>query len=135
MTENQVIEIGERLKKLRESLKMSQDEFCATLDIMQANLSKYERGKTLLPANVAVKIFEVYHIKMDYLFFGIGEEENIARESVPSYGKKDESRELAKAYKENLEDLRKEVDFSRSEKQSLINTINRLSDLIAEIKK
>lgn len=61
-----------RLKKLRNSLGLSQVEFSNSIGIEQAHLSMIENGKAKIPMNAFEKIKEKFDVSMDWLFSGNG---------------------------------------------------------------
>lgn len=72
--ENQV-DIGRRLKEVRESLGQSQEEFAKTLlgTSNKATISKYELGKLPIASKAEVVLFTTLGISKDWLYEGVGE--------------------------------------------------------------
>lgn len=67
--ENNII-IGERIRKIREDLKMSRETFSEMIDISDVFLGKLERGERSLSTNTLVKIVKYTGISADYILFG-----------------------------------------------------------------
>ena len=62
-----LIEVGERFKEFRNSLKKSQAGFCLLFNISRSSLSGYEIGKFLIPTSLLYDICKKYNISADYL--------------------------------------------------------------------
>lgn len=77
------VTIGERLSSARRNKGMGQQEVIETanknygLDIKQATISSYEKGKTLAPVNVLSVLARIYNVSLDWLC----NEEDIANEN------------------------------------------------------
>lgn len=67
------VTIGERLSSARRNKGMGQQEVIETanknygLDIKQATISSYEKGKTLAPVNVLSVLARIYNVSLDWL--------------------------------------------------------------------
>ena len=61
------IEIGKKLKKLRNSLKLSQTNFANKCGMSQTTYSHYETGLNLITTMNAYSICKTYNISMDWL--------------------------------------------------------------------
>ncbi len=55
-----MVEIAERLRKLRQELGMTQNEFARRLGISQRTLSHYERGERQIPLSIIQKILREF---------------------------------------------------------------------------
>jgi transcriptional regulator with XRE-family HTH domain len=64
--------IGERLRQIRDSVQMSQQEVAAYLDITPSALSQYEKGKRRIEALQLEKLSHVYGVALG-AFFGRSE--------------------------------------------------------------
>ena len=64
------INIGERLRGLREDLKMTREEFSEKVDITDSFLGQIERGERSLSVKTLKKIVKYTGISADYLLFG-----------------------------------------------------------------
>ena len=65
------MEVGERLKKLREEKKLSQEELSGEIGIEPKTYGKYEQGKNQVPSSIAVKLAQFYKVSTDYILLGI----------------------------------------------------------------
>ncbi len=61
---------GERLRKIRESKKCSQESFAFELGMSLTNYSKMERGEYNVALTTLNKLHDKYHVSADYLLFG-----------------------------------------------------------------
>lgn len=64
------IEIGERLRSLRESMKMTREEFSEKIDITDSFLGQIERGERALSVKTLRKVIKYTGVSSDYLLFG-----------------------------------------------------------------
>ena len=62
--------IGERIRKIREELKMSREKFSEMIDISDVFLGQIERGERSLSTKTLVKIVKFTGISADYILFG-----------------------------------------------------------------
>lgn len=58
------LNLGKIIKEAREKKQWSQLSLATEIGIKQSTLSKYERGKTTLPTEVAQKILEILGLQM-----------------------------------------------------------------------
>ena len=65
------IKIGERIKKIREDLKMSREKFSEMIDISDVFLGQLERGERSLSTKTQVKIVSFTGISSDFILFGL----------------------------------------------------------------
>ena len=65
--------VGGRVKELRKSLKISQKDFAAFLNISSSYLSEIEHGNSNPGFDFFYKISTACNVSLDYLFHGIGE--------------------------------------------------------------
>jgi transcriptional regulator with XRE-family HTH domain len=71
MTSAEIKAIGQRVKKVRESLLMDQTEFGVLLDIKQGRVSNMEGGGSVpTPAQMAV-LFKKHKVSANYVYLGI----------------------------------------------------------------
>lgn len=68
MQEN--IKIGERIRKIREDLKMNREQFSEMIDISEVFLGQLERGERSLSTKTLVKIVSSTGISSDFILFG-----------------------------------------------------------------
>ena len=64
------IVIGERVRKIREDLKMSREKFSEMIDISDVFLGKLERGERALSTNTLIKIVKFTGVSSDFILFG-----------------------------------------------------------------
>ena len=64
------IKIGERIRKIREDLKMSREKFSEMIDISDVFLGQLERGERSLSTKTLVKIVSFTGISSDFILFG-----------------------------------------------------------------
>ena len=62
--------IGDRIRKIREDLKMSRETFSEMIDISDFFLGKIERGERSLSNNTLIKIVKFTGVSADYILFG-----------------------------------------------------------------
>ena len=67
-----VVESGERLKKIRAHIKISQKDFAAQLGIAASYLSEIESGKTKPGYNFLIKLAEVFNVSPNWILLGTG---------------------------------------------------------------
>lgn len=64
------LQIGERLRKIREDLKMSRETFSEMIDISDVFLGQLERGERSLSLKTLCRIVSFTGTSTDYLLFG-----------------------------------------------------------------
>lgn len=62
--------IGKRLRKQREKLNMTREEFAEKANISPQFLAEIENGKKGMSVNTLYKICKNYNLSADYLLFG-----------------------------------------------------------------
>ena len=67
--------IGERIRKIREDLKMNREKFSEMIDISDVFLGQIERGERSLSTKTLVKIVRFTGVSADFILFG-NEESN-----------------------------------------------------------
>ena len=70
--------LGDRIKILRASKDITQDEFGKIIGLSQKQVSKFESNRTLPTTETIIKICEEFKISSDWLLFGDEQNENIA---------------------------------------------------------
>jgi transcriptional regulator with XRE-family HTH domain len=90
MNKNLSVVIGNRIRKVRETLGLSQKDFVDPLDVTGPFLSQIENGKKTNPGiSVFMNISAVYHVSMDYIFHGTGQmffnDENESKNNYREY--------------------------------------------------
>jgi len=66
-------EVGLRLKKLRETLDLSQSKLARLLGVSQSAISKWEAGERDIPTAVLLKLKRRLNVNLDWLLSGEGE--------------------------------------------------------------
>ena len=61
-------ELGERLRILRESVKLSQVKMADLLGVKQSSINRYELGQSAPSLETLVKYADYFDVSMDYLF-------------------------------------------------------------------
>ncbi len=86
--------IGERIKDIRKSKGIKQKELCERIGVMITTFSGYENGKHDVPAEIIVRICDLFDISADYI---------LGRTKNPKglYFSKEDS---------NIDDLQKRID-------------------------
>ena len=69
------MEYYERMKSLRISHSMTQEELCDEVMIRQRSYSDYEKGRTRIPIDLLIRLAEYYDVSMDYIC-GVSESED-----------------------------------------------------------
>ena len=64
------INIGERLRGVRENMKMTREEFSEKIDITDSFLGQIERGERALSVKTLRKVVKYTGVSADYLLFG-----------------------------------------------------------------
>ena len=64
------IEVGERIRKIRENLKMTREQFSEMIDISDVFLGQIERGERSLSLKTLTKIVHYTGSSTDYILFG-----------------------------------------------------------------
>ena len=64
------IDIGERLRGIREKMHMTREEFSEKIDITDSFLGQIERGERALSVKTLKKVVKYTGISADYLLFG-----------------------------------------------------------------
>ena len=64
------IDIGERLRGIREGMQMTREEFSEKIDITDSFLGQIERGERSLSVKTLKKVVKYTGVSVDYLLFG-----------------------------------------------------------------
>lgn len=67
MKEFDKMEMGRRIRACRMSKNLSQRELAEKLDMLQNNISNYEKGRVVPPSNVLFYMTEYFSVSADYL--------------------------------------------------------------------
>lgn len=75
--------VGQRIRKQREMLKLSREEFAEIITLSDYYVGQLERGERQMSLNVLVKIAKCLHVSLDYLIFGHTTQQIYAAQEVP----------------------------------------------------
>ena len=115
------VHCGERIRMLRESLGMNQEEFGEFLDCSDESISKVERGLHMMKIWRMIRLCQKCEISLDYLVRGINTDD------------KDDSRPLLIAIFQNADV--DELQVLRDQLQNAQNEIARKHELEARCRK
>ena len=65
-----MMEEGKRIKKIRESLHMTQHEFAELVNKSVVQVGRYERGLSQMPDETKDFLHKEYHVDMNYIVSG-----------------------------------------------------------------
>jgi transcriptional regulator with XRE-family HTH domain len=82
---------GERLKRLREDRKLSQQQLADRLNINRSTYARYELGQTQPDYETLQRLADFYEVSVDYLF---GRENNNNLPELTAKDKKDIAKQL-----------------------------------------
>lgn len=94
--------VGERIRGLREGLKLSQAKIAAMIGTTQSNVNRYEVGKTFPPPTALLWYADYFDVSLDYIF---------GRTNQPQGKLYDYRPEAIKEKTEHNEELREFVDM------------------------
>ena len=63
-----IMDIGKKLKELRKSFGLTQEELAININISRVNYTRYENGKVRPDYETIIKIADYYDISLDELF-------------------------------------------------------------------
>jgi len=116
-TDKQLKQIGLRIKSYRELKGFSQSYMSQKLHISSSAYSRIERNEVNLPLDKLIQIAEVLNISLEKVLFGDDYEKDsmMANEMELEYKQKFiESSKLLKAYQEQIELLKDQVDYLKA---------------------
>ncbi len=64
--------VGKRIRQIRESNKLTQEEMAEILGVNPNAARAYERGEYGISKDVMARIRQHFHVSIDYLLFGAG---------------------------------------------------------------
>lgn len=76
------LEIGSRIRKLREELHMNRNMFSEQINISETYLSQIERGEKGISLNVVYSVASFTNCSTDYLLYGNTDENNSKRKRL-----------------------------------------------------
>lgn len=88
ISDEEVVEIGRKLKELREKLMLTQREFADKLFWDVSSYQKIESGKTMMTLDKAIQIHREYEVDLNYFVAGDSfDEEEIFKQVITSASK------------------------------------------------
>lgn len=111
---NEIIMIGNRLKEVRDYLKINQKVFADKLGISAVNLSRYENEIVALPDDIKIILIKDYNVNPLWLLLGEGD----------MFINNDADADVS--FKEMLPVISRLADLNREEKNKVIRFIDEL---------
>lgn len=62
-----MVDVGNRIKELRVSQKITQNDFASRLGVTKSAISSYENGSRLPSYDILIKISRIFKVSTDYL--------------------------------------------------------------------
>ena len=62
-----MVDVGSRIKELRTSQKITQNDFASRLGVTKSAISSYENGSRLPSYDILIKISRIFKVSTDYL--------------------------------------------------------------------
>lgn len=78
-------DIGLRIRKEREGLKLSREDFAEIIGLSDYYIGQLERGERQMSLPSLVKVANCLHISLDYLVFGIYNDSSFVNEPFNNY--------------------------------------------------
>ena len=63
--------MGKQLKRLRNSISLSQEKFAENIGMSKDSVYNYEKGKTAIPHDLVKKLCVEFNVSADYFYFEI----------------------------------------------------------------
>lgn len=93
ISDEEVIEIGRKLKELREKLNFTQQEFADKLYWDVSSYQKIESGKTLMTLDKAIQIHRDYEVDLNYFVADdTYDEEDVLKQVITNASKEKSTR-------------------------------------------
>lgn len=117
--------LSDRIKNLRLSAKMTQEEFGKKFGIVKSTVSLYESGKSTPNDLIKIQICDYFHVSLDYLLgvdrHGVGDYANSQiDESEFAIEFKFRLRELISEQKMSEDDFMRKTGFSKNENEAYL---------------
>ena len=74
MEKQQLVEIGQRLRKRRQELHLTREKMAELADIGTGYYGQLEVGTSQMSIDTLIKISQAMHLPMEYIIFGSGYE-------------------------------------------------------------
>lgn len=116
--------VGDRIKILRKSQGLSQDEFAQKLGLSQGFISNVEKSRVQFTLEHIISIANIFKVDLNWLI--AGEEKPLVAETQPKYGRKDVVKEKINQMLDGLDEEKKRdiLKYTEEKKQ--------LAELLAE---
>lgn len=102
-------QMGEQLKKLRNSLRLSQEKFAERLGMSRDTIYNYEKGKTAIPHDLIKRLYQEFNVSADYFYFN--KDKPLVEETT-----------IADSFTKVLQDC---TDFEKQQLMDMLNIIRR----------
>ena len=79
--------IGQRLKELRQSVKLSQSKIAAIVESSQPAIARYEVGEAHIPADVLLNYANYFDVSLDYIYCRTDNPQGVHYENKPKVEK------------------------------------------------
>lgn len=79
------MKFGDRLRKLRKQMDMTQEQVAKNLNIVRSTYAYYETGKTCPDFNTVVRLAHLFNVTTDYLLDAETSSPVLHDSSVPAY--------------------------------------------------
>ena len=70
MTSNEMISFGERVRRVRDGLGLTQDEVAEAVNITPRFYQMVERGEKGVSLETLIRLTKLFHTSADYMLFG-----------------------------------------------------------------
>ena len=102
-------QMGEQLKKLRNSLRLSQEKFAERLGMSRDTIYNYEKGKTAIPHDLIKRLCQEFNVSADYFYFN--KDKPLVEETT-----------IADSFTKVLQDC---TDFEKQQLMDMLNIIRK----------
>lgn len=121
---------GERIKTLRKTNKLSQEQFAASLNVSPTLISKIEHGKTPVTERLLQQISLIYNVNIDWLLGNSPEMGNLLQENAFEYSSVNIQKSLLNSQMARLISL--SDSLNSSSQKAYFNFLKELLSLIEE---
>jgi len=118
-------ELGDRIRKERESLNLSREKFAEIIGISPYYLGQIERGDRRISLEILIRIADTLHVSVDYILFGV---ENFFNDSFNTleYIAKEHIDKYKTNKHNNLQDLIRLLSRCSNKELSLVKELVKL---------
>ena len=78
-------EIGKRLKYLRESIGLNQEDMAAQIGSSQSSVNRYENGQASIPLALLRRYADFFDVSLDYIFARTDKPQGMTYKFNPQY--------------------------------------------------